>query len=179
MNEAMKFLHSFSGGLPALIFLGGIHGVGKTTVCDKVFKPAGYHCVTASSLISGCCQKAGQDKQVDCVSENQVTLLKQLSLEKEINPRLLLDGHFSLVNSKNQIELIDIEVFRAINPSLLILIKGKPEKIIERLNKRDGKQWDMSFVTQFQIIEETHANHVSKELHIPLQVFLNKDGRFK
>lgn len=171
MDHILKFLNSIPQNLSAFIFLGGIHGVGKTTLCNIAFIPAGYHCITASSLIAADGSEVHKNKLVDCVADNQIALLNQLNFEKKAHHRLVLDGHFCLVNSQNQVEPIDSDYFRAMNPSHLIIFKGNPERIIKRLNARDGKRWDLSFITRFQIIEERHAKYVSDELNIPLHVF--------
>lgn len=158
---------------PTMLFLGGIHGVGKTTFCAKAFSPAGYKCITASSLISADRNRTETDKRVDDVSDNQVALLRQLSVEKTRNSRLLLDGHFTLLNKVGEVEPIKIDVFRSINPDLLILIKGPVAEIGNRLKQRDGKTWDASLINRFQTAEEEHANRIATCLGIPLKVINN------
>jgi adenylate kinase len=160
--------------VPALVFLGGIHGVGKSTVCDRVFVPAGYHCVTASSLIMAYGLKTDQNKRVGNISNNQTALIEQFKVEKKSHKRLLLDGHYCLINSQNQFSPIDVDVFRKMNPELLILLKNNPEEIAKRLSKRDEKKWDQSFLAKFQIAEEKHAQRVSSEIGIPLRVYNNE-----
>lgn len=171
MDRMLSFVNSLPKGASSFIFFGGIHGVGKTTLCERVFAPAGYHCITASSLIKTYGLKTDQDKLVEDIADNQTALIEQLKYEKESHSLLLLDGHYCLINSQNQFEPIDVEVFRKMNPSIFILLKDSPEEIAKRLSKRDGKEWDQFFVTQFQTAEERHAQHVSVELKIPLEVF--------
>lgn len=159
---------------PHMNFVGGIHGVGKSTICRNVFNLAGYRCVTASSLIAEHGHKTGHDKRVDRVSDNQAVLLHALSIARLKHDRLMLDGHFTLINGQGEIEPIDVEVFRAMKPKQLILIKGQPEKIAARLKERDKKKWKRTFVEKFQKEEEAHARRVAKDIGVPLRI-LNSD----
>jgi adenylate kinase len=158
---------------PTLIFIGGIHGVGKTTLCKKVFSPLGFHCMTASSLIEAYGRRTNKNKRVEDVPGNQSVLIEQLNNEKKNHCRLLLDGHFTLLNSNNQIEPIDLSVFQKMKPSLLIFIKGDPKELVKRLAVRDGREWSLTIVKSFQRAEENHALLVSRTLGIPLQIFDN------
>jgi len=161
---------------PRILFVGGIHGVGKTTLCGKCFGPLGFKCVTASALIAADRVRECENKCVENVGDNQVALLRQLEFEKAQCPRLVLDGHFSLINKNEEIEPIGVDVFRLINPDMLILIKGSPEKICNRLKGRDNKEWSLSFLKQFQTIEEQHAIHVAESIGVPLKIFNDGDG---
>ncbi len=157
-----------------MVFVGGIHGVGKSTICQQVFQPAGYQCVTASSLIAEHGRKTDHNKRVDRVSDNQAVLLQAIGNAKSKHDRLLLDGHFTLINVHEEIEPIDVEVFREMNPSQLILIKGQPSEIAARLKERDGKKWMSSFLEKFQEEEEAHARRVAKDIGVPLRIINSK-----
>jgi len=167
-----------SANSSSVLFVGGVHGVGKTTLCSKSFAPAGYHCVTASSLIAEDQKQVSKkgDKRVDDVGGNQAAMLRQFSVERGRHSRLLLDGHFTLVNSLGEIEPIHAEVFKAIDPDLLILIKGSSNEISKRLSERDKKHWSVEFVDYFQAQEERHAGHIAKNLGIPLLTINNDIG---
>lgn len=158
---------------PAFIFLGGIHAVGKSTVCDGVFGPAGYHCVTASSLIRAYKTHSDREKRVDDIADNQLALLRQLEFEKFNRTRLLLDGHYCLLNGQGVVEPIEINVFEAISPDVFVLIKSDPDEIADRLTKRDGKKWCPNMLTQFQESEESHAERVSVKIGVPLITISN------
>jgi len=158
---------------PSMLFVGGIHGVGKSTICHGAFSPLGYQCETASSLIITHGRSIEKNKHVSDVPGNQSALIEQLILAKKHYSRLLLDGHFTLINRQGQIEPIDTCVFEAINPDQLILIKGETEEISRRLNARDSTRWDSSFLTKYQDMETEHARYVSEKIGVPLQVFDN------
>jgi adenylate kinase len=133
--------------------------------------------MTASSLIAEYGQKTDYNKRIDRVAENQAVLLQALDNAKIKHNRLLLDGRFTLINGQGKIKPIDIEVFRAMKPNQLILIKGQPEEIAMRLQARDGKIWTKAFLSKFQAEEEAHARHVAKSIGVPLRVIRNDVGR--
>lgn len=172
-REVLKKASSVPSNPSSLVFVGGIHGVGKTTICQKTFTPFGYRCVSASSLISAYGRSTDINKRVDDVSGNQLALIEQLSLEKKKHRRLLLDGHFTLMNSRFQIEPIELWVFEKINPTRLILISGNPNETTRRLAARDGRKWNLADVVAFQEAEKRHAMCVSNHVGIPLQIFDN------
>lgn len=176
-DESMNLIQSKLQKKPtnnsSMIFVGGVHGVGKSTICKKIFEPAGYKCVTASSLIATYKNINDRSKRVDQIADNQTIMLKQLSITQKAAPRLALDGHFTLINSNDQIEPIDIDVFRKIGAHRLILIKGEPIEIASRLKDRDGKTWNITFIEKFQRHEEEHACRVADELKVPLEIYDN------
>lgn len=153
-----------------MVFLGGVHGVGKGTVCESMFSPAGYNCLSASLLISEQGRKTDHNKRVSSVSVNQSILISALENKLKSSNRLLLDGHFTLINDKNIIEPIDIEVFRSMNISQLFLVKGRADEITMRLRNRDNRKWETSFVEKFQKEEESHARYVAKDIGVPLRI---------
>lgn len=153
-----------------MIFMGGIHGAGKGTVCENIFSPVGYHCITASQLIAEQGRKTDENKRVSSVADNQSVLMKALENKSKSHRRLLLDGHFTLINKKDKIEPIDIEVFRSMNIHQLLLVKGRVEQIVTRLKSRDDSKWKTSFIEEFQKEEEAHARYVAKDLGVPLRI---------
>ena len=161
-------LSSLLDELPPFLFVGGIHGVGKSTLCDSTFTPAGYHCVTASSLIRLYRTHSDRAKLVDDIPDNQAALLKQLELEKDTRSHLLLDGHFCLLNGQGIVEPIEIDVFNEMAPSALLLVKCEPEVIAVRLNNRDGKNWSPEMLRDFQAAEANHAVRISEALRVGL-----------
>lgn len=155
-----------------LIFLGGVHGVGKSTLCNEIFTKHGYPCVTASSLIKSY-TAINQDKTVKNIEDNQQKLLTQLALEKKRHEKIVLDGHYCIINLDKEIIPIELNIFSEINPSALLLLKDCPKKIVSRLKNRDLHDWDESFIKNFQEAEESHAIYLSKELQVPLQIISN------
>jgi len=153
-----------------MAFLGGVHGVGKGRVCESIFSPAGYNCLSASALIAEQGRKTDYNKRVSSVSVNQSVLISALENKLKSSNRLLLDGHFTLISDKNIIEPIDIEVFRSMKINQLFLVKGRADEISIRLKNRDNRKWKTSFIDKFQKEEESHARYVAKDIGVSLRI---------
>ena len=173
MNRILTVLASYREKESSLIFLGGVHGVGKTTICKQFFVPSGYYCITASSLIKAYGARPDKNKKVEKITDNQTMLIQQLNLEKKCQNHILLDGHYCLIDKHKRICPIEAETFRQINPLCLLLLKDFPINIASRLINRDDEKWTKDFIEQFQYSEENHAKRISCEFSIPLHIFYN------
>ena len=83
------------------IFVAGIHGVGKTYLASHAASGSGMTHTSASKLIK---EERGQatwsaDKRVAEVDANQQALAKAIRRHNELGIKLLLDGHFVLLNN--------------------------------------------------------------------------------
>jgi len=158
-----------------VIFVGGIHGAGKSTVCARIQDDLSIESITASQLIKRESKVFNtQNKSVDNALENQIKLIKQLKQEAS-GKRIVLDGHLTLINKKHDIESIPLSVFRQINPSHILLITATAEAILNRLHARDNKIYDVNLIQTMCKKEEEHAEYISKALNIPLFIFTSDD----
>jgi adenylate kinase len=154
-----------------MVFIGGVHGVGKTYFCESLCKK--YHLVSysASQLISRKSNKQfTSDKKVRNISDNQNLLLdaiKELALGNEW---FLLDGHFCLINKDGTVERIRESTFHNLRPRGIIVLVDSVERILERVKTRDGIVMDFDFVEQFQIEELTYSKEVAMRLNVPYLV---------
>lgn len=157
-----------------IIFIGGIHGVGKGKICKELCSQTDFKHLVASDLI-----KIGNasDKRVSHLDENQDKLILGLKGAVKNNNNYLLDGHFSLMTKNGTIENIPIEVFSAIdNLHGIVVIANNPEIIQKGLKERDNKEYDIEFLSDFQDREIEHANTVGNALGIPVNEFwMSKD----
>lgn len=78
-----------------MIFISGIHAVGKGYFCDLVKKELGIETYSASDLIANA-RNAGfsSDKLVADIEENQQYLLAAVQELRESGTDFILDGHF-------------------------------------------------------------------------------------
>lgn len=90
-----------------MIFISGIHGVGKTFFCNLVKKETGIETYSASALIT---QKkhAGfsKDKLISDIGSNQHYLLQAVDELKSSGHNFILDGHFCLLDTYGVISRI-------------------------------------------------------------------------
>ncbi len=100
-----------------MIFISGIHGVGKSYFCDKVKAELGIDTFSASKLISER-KHAGfsSNKLIPDIDENQQYLLLAVSELNAVNTDYLLDGHLCLLNAEGKVTRIPSETFTALKP---------------------------------------------------------------
>lgn len=157
------------------IFLAGIHGVGKSTLCREVFEPAGFHCVSASSIIKNAEGDVSATKAVGDVRSNQSKLLSGLNGIKRVYQRFVIDGHFALSKPNGGIECIDPDVFREMGPDVIVVVRADPNLIAYRLRSRDQLIWTSEFISEFQDREIAHAHKVAAEIGISLHIVSSRE----
>lgn len=150
------------------IFISGVHGVGKGTICKNISKQFFYPHHSASELIKSI-KNAGIDKNkiVIDADKNQnllITALNQLNIDSKF---LLLDGHFCLQGNNGVIKL-PLETFQKVNLAAIILLIDDPASIHSRLLSRDNSSLGIDTIHSLQVKEIEHANYISKNLAIPL-----------
>lgn len=160
-----------------LIFIAGIHAVGKSTFCNnfETFHPS-LECFSASSLIKNYKHNAFTDsKQVPNIDANQDILINALESQEITKDLVLLDGHFCLFDSEFIPQEIPSEVFLKLNLNLIILLTAPVELIIERMKNRDGKTHSVEQLSKLQDLEISVAKNTAEKLNIPLHILTYDD----
>lgn len=151
-----------------IIFVGGVHGVGKSSFSNAVKdKCQSVESLSCSKIIKW---KNPARKEVKNVGETQNTLLANLPYFIDQDKNYVLDGHFCLLTENGTIERVPMEVFEAISPSLIIVLKEEPSIICQRLAKRDSHNYSLELMTEFQEEELKYAEEVADTLGVPLEV---------
>ena len=153
-----------------VIFIAGIHGVGKSVACKSLCSEANIHHISASDLIRRAKNKVDEGKLVEDIGSNQNCLIE--AFRETVNPDLfyVMDGHFCLLDSKRQIEKIPPYVFEVINPRGVLLLKDDIKNIHERLISRDDTKYDIELLDRFQECEIVHAQHICNRMNFPLYI---------
>jgi len=146
-----------------IIFIAGIHGVGKTYYCNSLNN--GIKNYSASDLIRE--YKEINDKIVKNVGENQNYLLEAISNLSE--EKIYLDGHFCLINSKNEVEKVPLDTFKALNIKKIIILYSNPVLIAQRLEKRDNKKYSIEMLEKFQEKELNYGEEIANILNVPFE----------
>jgi len=169
-----------------MIFIGGIHGVGKTSLCNDVATQYEIPHFSASKLISNEKEEVySRNKLIPDIEQNQDFLSNSLN-RLTINGWFLLDGHFCLLNQFSQITRIPFDTFSRMSPALIIVLTDLVGSIQERFSQRDGYKFDSNLLEAFQTAEIEYAREISNSLNIPLfvaqsgdiksiQVFINRN----
>ncbi|MEM7067015.1 MAG: ATP-binding protein [Cyanobacteria bacterium P01_B01_bin.77] len=151
------------------VFIGGVHGVGKTYFCKNIICRFDVAHVTASELI-GRHVKHQIDKTVSDIEKNQLILAEELARYQTSCRTILLDGHFCLLDVTSSIQDVPLETFKAISPCTTVLLIDNPETIAERLSNRDSRSHSIKLISELQSREITRAELISQSLKIPISI---------
>ena len=157
----------------ALIFIGGVHGVGKSSVCAEVATELGLRVHSASAVIRAERGKLNPDqgKTVVDVDANQRLLVQGVRRHVAGSSGVqLLDGHFALRAATGNIECIGICVFEQIGIRHVVCFRDQPQSILERLALRDGYDGSLAAIADLQQAEIQHAKFVSRHLGVPVNI---------
>jgi len=145
-----------------IIFIGGIHGVGKGTLCERIESELGIVHLSASEVLKWKDFNVdSSDKRVADIDATQDRLLKNLKGVVTPGKTYLLDGHFCLLNKESKIEKVPEEVFIGINPKKIIVVSETPEIIAKRLSQRDGRIYETSLLEKMQNTEIEYAQYIA------------------
>lgn len=153
-----------------IIFIGGIHGSGKGTICEKIKSNSEIIHLTASEVLKWSEISEQNSKTVENINAMQNRLLYNLHKIVQENERYLLDGHYCLLNSKNEPEKIPLQTFLDINPEKLILVVANSNEIKNRLETRDKKRYELTLIEEFQNLEIEYAKEISKKIEKPILI---------
>ena len=156
-----------------MIFVCGVHGVGKTQYCKSLGRETGRRCFSASELILKRGKENFHHKKVENIKLNQRFLIDEVEARKSTGIDFILDGHLCLLNQAGKIELINEAVIRALKIDLLIVLVDKPYAIQERMKQRDGILWDEQFIKVFQEKEIEYAQKLGVDLNIDYKIVFN------
>lgn len=154
------------------IFLGGIHGVGKSFLARQLPSHSRLLHTSASTLIKEEMAQPnwGSDKKVSDPAGNQILLANAVRRKNDNGIRLLLDGHFVLRGSRGELIYLDPEVFSTLNLTSAILLEASPQIIAQRILDRDGRKESIEKLTKFLQAEQAQARKVCNTLGIPLDI---------
>jgi adenylate kinase len=154
----------------SVIFLAGVHGVGKGFLGTPVASALGISHLTASQLIREEKGQAtwGTDKKTSDLDDNQQALIRAVAQRRLTHPSILLDGHFALRDAQGILTPLAISVFKELHLSGVILLTEAESVIASRLALRDKGIPDIEAISELAAAELTHAQVVCTELELPL-----------
>lgn len=161
-----------------LLFIAGVHGVGKTTLCDRYAVQRGLLHKSASQLIREANQTAicSTSKAVRNIPDNQKLLVKAVQRYREAREGMLLDGHFALWDEKHRAQPLATHVFSQLGIDGIVVVHDAPSKIAQRLKERDTHGASSAAIGELQRMELSRAIEVAKELGIPLTTVRSGDA---
>ena len=152
------------------VFLAGVHGVGKTFLAMHPLAGIGLTYASASKLIEEerAIQNWDADKRASDVDGNQIALATSVMRHNDAGRRLLLDGHFVLLNAVGEFTRLGSKVFKTLNVDGVVLLEADPYIIAANIRERDGREANIDHLVEFMATERTQAQAVCDELGIPL-----------
>jgi adenylate kinase len=150
-----------------IIFIGGIHGVGKGTICKKISVSKKITHLSASKVLKWNEISTKENKLVNSLDETQSRLIKGLDALIQNTNTYLLDGHYCLLNSKNKPEKVPEKTFEIIDPIVMAIVIEGTEVIYERLKQRDGTKYSLSLLDEMQEMEIGYAKYLSSKFNKP------------
>jgi len=153
----------------SVIFLAGVHGVGKGFLGAPVASSLGVAHLTASQLI---CEEKGQatwglDKKTSDLDDNQLALIRAVAQRRLTHPSILLDGHFVLRDAQGVLTPLATSVFEELHLTGVILLTEDESIIASRLALRDKGTPDFQAISELAAAELKHAKAVCTELKLP------------
>ncbi|WP_186326493.1 ATP-binding protein [Paenibacillus sp. Y412MC10] len=162
-----------------IIFLAGIHGVGKSYLSKIIAREFDIDHFSASSLIARLKeQQFTENKAVEDIKDNQSILLESINKYTSDNSTFILDGHFCLLNQNNEVARIPKTTFLSLPIVAVIVLAENIHVIAERLNLRDKKNYDQSMLKVFQNAELEYSQDISALLNVPLLITNNKENDY-
>ena len=154
-----------------IVFIAGVHGVGKSTHCQQICERTGLQWFMASALIKAETQSAiavGSKGVVDPIGNQELLLRGLRNCMRLAQKKALLDGHFTLLTADGEIVAINIDVFVRLGLERIIVIRDDAVAICSRLRERDGQDWSISKISAQQDAEINQAHDVATKLRIPV-----------
>jgi adenylate kinase len=154
-----------------MIFIGGIHGVGKSFFCNKVKAELGVAAYSASQLIAeGKHTGFPKNKLIPDIDENQQFLVDAVNKLNAATSEFLLDGHFCLLDGTGTVTRIPAETFKLVKPEAIVVLTEEPSIVIERRRQRDAVHHSAEELNFFQDEEVVYATEIATMLGVPIHI---------
>lgn len=152
-----------------VIFIAGVYGVGKSTICEKLSLDTLIPHYSSSDLITNAVGEVyGRNKSVTDIDNNQKNLIHQVENLLKVNTQILLSGHFTIFDENCNVIRLETNVFERLNIDSIVLLENKADVIVNNLNKRDDKIYDIQHITNLIISEEDMCVEISQLLKLPM-----------
>ncbi len=153
------------------IFVAGVYGTGKSTICSALSKRLNIPAFSAGDLISAVNgEQYGANKSVVDKDINQVLLAERVQELNSKNKQIILAGHFCIFNAQDCVEILPESVYSALNVTHIVLLEADVQDIISNLRRRDGKDYSEKSVTALMEKEREQSERISKQLKCPLYI---------
>lgn len=144
------------------IFVGGVHGSGKTELCKKIQEKIECVYLSASQLL----RWSKKEKNVENVQENQKILKELLKKEMQDDKLYLIDGHFALWNNEYKCEKVPLTFFEGLNIKCILLVVENEDVIEKRLFVRNEINVLSENIISISMVEKNYSQFVAEKLGV-------------
>lgn len=147
--------------------------MGKTWFCKNLEDRMMIKHFSASQLIKELKKDHFVDtnKSVKNIDDNQELLLSAISQYVDRDLPVILDGHFCLLNSEQEIKQVPKETFVSISPFAIIALYDSIVNISKKISNRDGVRYDFDLLSSFQDKEIKFSENIARYLRVPYLSF--------
>lgn len=154
-----------------IIFVAGMYGVGKSTLCEKLSQRMNIPFYSAGDLISRVNgEQYGANKVVADKNRNQNILVEAVDKLLIHQPQIILAGHFCIFSAKNAIERLPESVFHNLHIEKILLLQADVTTVQANLQHRDKKEYATSKLTALQETEQEIAHSIASQIPCSLVV---------
>lgn len=144
------------------IFVGGVHGSGKTELCKKIQEKIDCVYLSASQLLKW----SKKEKNVEDVQENQRKLKELLKKKMQDDKLYLIDGHFALWNNEYKCEKVPLTFFEGLNIKCILLVVENEDVIEKRLFVRNEINVLSENIVSISMVEKEYSQFVAEKLGV-------------
>lgn len=164
-----------------MIFIAGVHGVGKSTLTKRIEKELGIRCYRASDLIeTGGNRKMPGNKEIWDIDDNQKVLEQEIHMVVNEQEMSVLEGHFCLLNDKGEIVKIPRGTFDKLYLEMILVLVDDAEVIAKRNWDKSRLLSSAEFIDEFQKQEVAYGKEIAGYLDILFdQIEKHEDGMKK
>ena len=158
------------------VFVAGVHGVGKSFLCERYSNETSVVHESASGLIRKELAMAdwSVDKKAKKIEENPLALRHAVQKIIKGGQALVLDGHFVLINADSNFVKLEASVFQGLEITGVVVLEADVNTIQSRLAARDSSKSAVD-VGLFLEHERAQARKVCHELGVPFKVLYQPD----
>ncbi len=139
---------------------------------EALFQRQGIPFYSAGDLISQINGETyGANKSAANKEHNQDILSMQIEHLLEQHDRILLAGHFCIVNKQGNVDRLPNDVFKKLHIDKIILLEAEEHKIAGHLQTRDGKKYPPELVSALLQTEREMTYDISENLNCPIVAY--------
>lgn len=117
--------------MKSVIFVSGVYGVGKSTLCNAVAHKCHLESYSAGDLISDVNGEIyGANKKVKNKISNQNILIERVDQKLKSHNLVILAGHFCILGKEGNVEILPLKTYEELHISSIILLETNPVVII-------------------------------------------------